>query len=452
MTPNVKEMYLKRSPWRLFFTVALPGMISMFTMSIYSIVEGVFIGQRLGEAALAAVNIAFPLVMINFSLSDLIGVGSSAPISVALGKHEDEHANNIFSCAMLMILVVAVVMGVFMFTCAESLVRLMGADENVVETATKYIRIYALTSPITTVFFAMDNYLRICGYVKTSMLINVASNLATIGLVAFFLVVLESDVSGSAAACCISMCMCSAVALVPFLRGKTQLRFVRPRFSLALVRLIVSCGAPTFLNNIAGRVTSVLMNISLMTLGVRALGEGGGTTAVAVYAVLMYSSDMCQPLIYGMCDALAPSLGFNKGAGEHRRVKSIARCGFIGAFTVGVLGAAVMLFASELIVAMFVGKADAATLEQSRHALRLFSFAWLLRPLSISAQSFLSAIEKPLHATILSVGVALVFPALSLGLLWSLGLDGIWMNLLATSAAAAVAGVFLIRHALRGEN
>jgi Na+-driven multidrug efflux pump len=73
---KTEQMYALMRPWKLFFVVALPGMISMFAMSIYSIIEGAFIGQRLGEGAFAAVNIAMPLVMINFSLADLIGVGA----------------------------------------------------------------------------------------------------------------------------------------------------------------------------------------------------------------------------------------------------------------------------------------------------------------------------------------------------------------------------------------
>ena len=90
-------MYETMRPWKLFFIVALPGMISMFAMSVYSVVEGIFIGHTLGEGAFAAINIAMPLVMINFSLADLIGVGASVPISIALGKGEYKNANNIFN-------------------------------------------------------------------------------------------------------------------------------------------------------------------------------------------------------------------------------------------------------------------------------------------------------------------------------------------------------------------
>jgi len=111
MKTKTEQMYAEMRPWKLFWVVALPGMISMFTMSIYSIVEGFFLGNILGEGAFAAVNIAMPLVMINFSLADLIGVGASAPISIALGKNEHSEANNLFSCSLIMIFTASVIMG-----------------------------------------------------------------------------------------------------------------------------------------------------------------------------------------------------------------------------------------------------------------------------------------------------------------------------------------------------
>lgn len=444
MQRDTKTMYATMAPWRLFFAVALPGMISMFTMSVYSIIEGVFIGQKLGEAALAAVNIALPVVMINFSLADMVGVGSSAPISIALGQKDDKTANNYFSCAMLLILGVSVAMGCLMFFAAEPLVRLMGAEESVVGTATRYTRTYAVFSPLTTVFFAMDNYLRISGYVKTSMFINIFSNVATIGLLVVFLLVLEMDVVGSALAACIAMCGCSVAALIPFLRKKTLLKFVKPKFSGAMLRRIVSCGAPTFLNNIAGRVTSVLMNVSLMTLGARALGVGGGTTAVAAYSVLMYASDLCQPLLYGMSDSLAPALGFNWGAEDYRRVRKIAKCNYLGGCIVSVAATAVLFFGAEFVAALFVDAGETQLLTLATHALKLFCLTYLVRWFPMTTQSFLSAIGKPLYATALSVCVALVFPALLLGGLWSFGLDGIWLNMFGTAVFSSVLGFFLL--------
>lgn len=444
MKTKTEQMYATMNPWRLFFIVAMPGMISMFAMSIYSIAEGIFIGKTLGEGAFAAINIAFPLVMINFSLADLIGVGASVPISIALGKNEHETANNVFSCSVLMIFFVSVIMGCIMFFAAEPLSRLMGADDILLDTAVKYLRTAALCSPLAAIFFAMDNYLRISGFVKTSMFINIGCNLLTIALLTFFLLVLDMNVVGSALATSIAMCTSALVAMIPFVAKKALLRFVKPKFSFAMLKQIAACGSPVFLNNVSGRITSILMNISLMTLGTDTLGEGGGQTAVAVYAVLMYASDLCWPLLYGISDSLSPALGYNWGAQSYDRVKSIVKCAYIGTAMIGIVSTSLLFFFPGNIASWFVKAEDVKLLQISTHAIRLFCFAYLFRWIGVTTQGFFSAIEKPLKATIMSVCTAFVFPVILLGAFWSFGLDGIWFNFVGVNVLTSIlSAVFL---------
>ncbi len=446
MKTKTECMYATMNPWRLFFKVAMPGMVSMFAMSIYSIFEGAFVGKLLGEGAFAAVNIAFPLVLINFSLADLVGVGASAPISIALGRGDRKTANNVFSCSIILILLASILMGGVMFFAAEPLVRMMGADDVLLDTAVRYLRTFALCSPLSTIFFAMDNYLRISGYVKYSMVINVVSNLGTIGLMALFFLCFKMDVVGSALAVSISMCASSVAALIPFVRKKALLCFVKPRFSWSMLKQITACGSPTFLSNIAGRVTSILMNISLMTLGVKILGEGGGTTAVAAYAVLMYSGDVCWPLIYGISDSLSPALGYNWGAQDYDRVKKIARCGFIGTAVAAGLTTSFLFSCPRTVASLFVDSGDTRLLELATHGVRIFCTTYIFRWIVVMTQSYLSAIEKPAQATLISVSVAILFPVLLLGGLWGLGLDGIWLNHPCVNLLAAIlAGIMLTR-------
>lgn len=449
MKRDTEKMYATMKPWRLFFIVALPGMISMFAMSVYSIIEGIFIGQRLGEGALAAVNIAMPLVMINFSLADLIGVGASVPISIALGKKDNKTANNAFSCSVIMIFISSVIMGSVMFLAAEPLCRMMGADADLLDTSVRYLRTYALCSPLTTIFFAMDNYLRISGYVKSSMAINIFSNLATLGLLTLFLIGFDMDVVGSALATSISMCICSIIAMIPFVRRKALLQFTKPSFHKAMLKEIVACGSPVFLSNVSGRVTSILMNISLMALGAKAFGENGGTTAVAVYAVLMYASDLCWPLLYGISDSLSPAIGYNWGAESYDRVKKIIKCAYIGTAAVGLVSTAILFFFPGTVASWFVKAEDALLLAESTRAIRIFCFAYLFRWFAVTTQSFFSAIEKPLMATIMSVSTALVFPVILVGALWSFGLDGIWANFVGVNLLSAVLGVILLLRVIR---
>ena len=449
MKLKTEEMYAKMNPWRLFFVVAMPGMISMFAMSVYSIFEGIFIGQILGEGAFAAINIAMPLVMINFSLADLIGVGASAPISIALGKKEHKTANNVFSCSVIMIFIVSIIMGCIMFFAAEPLAKLMGADGVLLDTSVKYLRTCALCSPLAALFFAMDNYLKISGFVKTSMVINIGCNLLTLGLLTFFLLVCNMDVVGSALAVSLSMSVCSIIAMIPFVAKKALLKFSKPQFNLPMLKQIAACGSPIFLNNVSGRISSILINISLITLGAQALGEGGGQTAVAVYAVLMYSSDLCWPLLYGIADSLSPALGYNWGAEDYGRVKKIAKCSYIGTAIVGFVSTSLLFFFPDVIASWFVNATDIRLLEMSTRAIRLFCLAYIFRWIGVSTQSYFSAIGKPLEATIMSLGTAFVFPTVLLGALWSFGLDGIWFNFVGVNVLTSIVSAVLLARLMR---
>ena len=82
--------FSKTPPLKLFLMASVPGAISMLASSLYQTVDGVFVGQFLGATAFAAINLAMPFVVINFALSDLIGVGSSVPISISLGKKQEK--------------------------------------------------------------------------------------------------------------------------------------------------------------------------------------------------------------------------------------------------------------------------------------------------------------------------------------------------------------------------
>ncbi len=435
---NSAALFSKTPPVKLFFLASLPGAVSMLASALYQTIDGIFVGQFLGETAFAALNLAMPFVIINFALADLIGVGSAVPISVSLGKRQGQEANNIFSCAVLLIVGAGVLVGALLYALAPALMALMGAKGEFAALAVQYLRVYALCSPVTTIIFAMDNYLRICGYLRISMALNVMMSAVVMAVEYLFLGVLGFGIWAAALATCLGMMLCVTLALVPFLRKKTVLRFCRPRFRARMVRQIVACGSPNFLNNIAGRITSILMNFLLVRMG--------GETAVSVYGILMYAEGFIQPLLYGMCDSLQPAVGYNWGAGRFSRVRAIERCCFAASAVVSLLSAAAIALAPEFLTRLFVADAAPGVLALSVGALRLFALTYLTRWFSFAAQSYMLAVEKPLPASLISVCTALVFPVLLLLLFSPWGLTGIWLNFAGTSALAGLlAGGVLLR-------
>ena len=426
-TQTLYERFAKTPPRRLFFLAAVPGAISMLASALYQLLDGVFVGQFLGETAFAALNLAMPFVIINFSLADLIGVGSAVPISIDLGRREDRTANNTFTCACILIVSASAAMGAVLFLAAPLLMSLMGAEGAFADFAVQYLRVYALCSPVTTIIFAVDNYLRICGKVRRSMLLNIFMSVLSGVLEFLFLAVFRWGIWGAALATCSGMFVSALTAFYPFFRGRMPLRFCRPRFHWGMIRKIVANGAPNFLNNIAGRITSILMNFLLVRLG--------GEAAVSIYGILMYAEGFIQPLLYGMCDSLQPAVGYNWGAGKFSRVRAIERCCFSASAVLSLLSAVLIFAFPGQIGAMFVS-GDEAFMAETAFALRLFSFTYLTRWFSFATQSYMLAIERAAAASVISVSTALVFPALLVAVLWPMGLTGLWLNFAGTSLLA----------------
>ncbi len=430
------QFFATAKPFRLFLTVAIPGLISMLAMSLYQAFEGAFVGQTLGEAAFAAVNVGMPIVMINFSLADMVGVGSSVPISVSLGRKDEARANNIFTCSIILIIAMAALMGLIIFFSAPLFVALMGAEGELAELAVRYVRVYAVMGPVSTIVFAFDNYLRISGFVKGSMFLNIFMSALTVVFLAVFLLGLKMNVEGSALATSLAMAVCAMIAVVPFLRKKTVLRFVKPRFSISMIKEIVTCGAPTFLNNVAGRVAAILMNSALLRMG--------GQTAVATYSVMMYAAAVIEPMLYGMSDSVQPAVGYNWGAGALERVRDITKASFTVCGLVSILCTAVMCIFPGPLASIFVSPGEVALMEMSVRAMPMFGLAFLFGWFGFAVQGFFAAIEKPLPATILSVCRAMVFPVILIYGLSFMGLDGLWLNYAGTALLAMVLAVVML--------
>ena len=135
---------------------------------------------RLLDLSVSTLTLNFAYTLINFSLTDLIGVGSSVNISIFLGKKENDEANNYFTCSCLMIIITGVISGAIFFFAAPWLMQFMGAEEELADLAIQYIRVYAIASPFTTMVFAVDNFLRICGKIKSSMALNIVMSILNI--------------------------------------------------------------------------------------------------------------------------------------------------------------------------------------------------------------------------------------------------------------------------------
>ena len=429
------ELFVKTKTRKLFFRAAIPGAIGMLASAMYQTLDGVYVGKFLGATAFASVNLAMPFVIINFAIADLIGIGSSVPISISLGEGKKETADRIFSLSCVLIVFFGILMGLFMYILAPFFMKMMGADGEFASQAVMYLRTYAVMSPVSTMVFASDNYLRICGKIHTSMCLNIFLSVFCAVVELLFLGVFGFGIWAAAFASCLGMAITASISLLQFRKGRLALSFVRPVFSFSIVKKIFACGLPSFLNNIAGRLTSIVMNMILVRLG--------GQNAVSVYGVLMYADGIILPIMYGSCDSLQPAVGYNWGAGYPSRVRGIEKFCFSTSFLLCMLAFLACSFIPGFIVSSFI---SGEIPPYAVGAVTIFAFTYLTRWISFSTQSFMLALEKSLYATIISISMAFIFPMILLFSLEWMGLDGIWLNFPLTSLLGAIlSAVILLR-------
>ncbi|MEG1887571.1 MAG: MATE family efflux transporter, partial [Oscillospiraceae bacterium] len=324
----------------------------------------------------------------------------------------------------------------FLFIFAEDLLRLMGANEVLTDLGSQYLKVYAICSPLTTSMFAVDNYLRICGHVHKSMFLNIFMSILCAVFDFVFLFIFKFGIWGSALACCIGIGISTILGFLPFLRGKMPLRFVRPQLSRKILFAIFGSGLPSFLNNIAGRLFSLLMNVLLLRMG--------GAIAVTAFSVLLFADGFVQPALYGLCDSLQPAIGYNWGAKNHKRVKALAYRCFVSCAVISIAMTAFVFFGKSILIDVFIKSPDPTLVNLSAQALGIGSFAYLTRWISLAGQSFFSAIGKPIPATAISIGMAFVFPMILVIALNNLGLTGLWLNTPITCLLSAVLCIVLM--------
>lgn len=425
---------------RLFFRCAIPSIISMTVSSVYTIVDGVFVGRLLGQDALAAVNLVMPCIMIFFALSDMVAAGSSVRISMLLGQGKPKEASVTFSACFKFLIVYACIAGAAGFFAVRPILRGMGASAVVTELAAQYLQVFAVFAPPTALFFAMDNYLRVCGKQHYSMALNIITAVANILLDALFLSYLHWGIWAAALASVLSMTAGTVLSFLPFFRSDSVLSFTHGRISPKQFGRLLVNGSSELFTNIASSLLMLMLNVVLLRLG--------GSVAVAAMSVIMYVNSIIDSVLFGLAEALQPPISYFYGQGASKRLWALEKRVLIAAGLISLAALLVMRFADSGLVVLFIAPDNTALLTMSLNAMKIFALSYLVTWVNGCLGSFLTALDFPLSSLLATLCGSLLFPAAALLLLSSLfGLNGVWYMPLAAGIGSALVSILLTRHA-----
>ncbi|TKX32748.1 MATE family efflux transporter [Campylobacter aviculae] len=438
----MSNLFSTLSPFRLFVKCAVPNMISMAFLSLYYIIDGIFVGKYLGSDALAAFALIIPFIMMSFALSDTIAIGSAVQISMKLGLGKKKLAGKIFSSSLVIIFLFSCLVGILEYILAPILINFLNVSDEIKLMAKECMLVFALFAPFTMFSFALDNYLRICGKTTYSMLVNVILALTNILFDYIFIVVLGWGLFSAALATCLGLVLSGIFGIIPFLFQNLELRFSLPYFNFKLFKNIFYNGSSEFFNNVSGSLYGVFANFVLLRIA--------DVKAVAGFSIIVYIDTFIMMLIIAMADAMQPALSYNYAKKDFSRIVSLLKVIFLAGAILSIIVLLLIYFLGYDLVGFFAKNDDVDFINFTYMALVLFSLNYIFAWFNVLSNSFLTAFNKPSFSLILSLNQNLFIPLCFLFVLsYFMGLNGVWLTPFFAELCVMILAIFFLKRCLK---
>ncbi len=427
---------------RLLRFVAAPIVMMVFT-SVYSVVDGLFVSNFVGKAALAAINLIFPLLLILGAVGLMLGTGGSALISKMIGEGESKKANRIFSMLVIVIIAAGALFTLVGEFFVPNIARLLGAEGEVYHYCVLYGRILLGVMPFCMSQFVFQSFFVTAEKSKLGLILTVATGVLNMVLDAVFVAAFGWGLVGAAAATAASQAFGGIFPLVYFARrNDSLLRFSKPLFDFRALAKSAANGSSEFLSNISASVVTILYNNQLMRL----VGDDG----VAAYGAIMYVAMIFLSVFMGFSVGVSPVVGYHYGAKDVSELKNLFGKSLVIVTAFGVVMTGLSEALASPLCKMFVGY-DVGLYEMTVRGFRIYSFCFLLCGYSIFASGFFTALNNGLASAAISFLRTLVFQIAAVMLLpLAMGLDGVWCaSIVAEGVSLAVSAAFIIGYRKR---
>lgn len=413
----------------------LPSIVMMIFTSIYGVVDGIFVSNFAGKTAFAAVNLIMPYLMIFGVIGFMLGTGGTALISMTLGMGDKKKANELFSMLTYVAiaggLALTVVSIVFMRPAAIAL----GATGQMLEDCVLYGNITQIASTAYVLQFAFQSFCITAEKPKLSLAMMVTAGVCNIVLDALFVAVFHWGLVGAAVATATAQIIGAVIPLIYFFRpNDSLLRLGKCCFDgKALLRACTN-GSSELMSNLSMSLVSMLYNLQL----IKYAGENG----IAAYGVIMYVNFVFIAVFIGFVIGSAPIIGYNHGADNRSELKNMFRKSLVVVACFAAVMAASAFFLAEPLARIFVGY-DQELMAMTIRGFRIYSLSFLLCGFNIFGSSLFTALNNGLVSAAISFVRTLICQIAAVFLLpLILGLDGIWLAIVAAELVALVLTIF----------
>ena len=408
---------------KLLLSMSVPMMLSMLVQALYNIVDSIFVA-RIGENALTAVSLAFPIQQLMIALGSGTCVGVNAILSRALGERDFKKVNSCAVNAVFLMLLNAIVFFLIGIFVVEPFYMAQTTDAEIIEYGIQYLQIVCVFSFGIYFQFVFERLLQSTGntfYTMITQLVGALINIILDPILIFGLLGMPKfGVSGAALATVIGQIVAAITAVIINYKKnhEVKLDFKGFRPSVSIIKQIYVVGIPSIIMQSIGSVMVFCMNQILIAFS---------TTATAVFGVYFKLQSFIFMPIFGMNNGMVPIVAYNYGAQKKERLIKTVKLSMI--YTVGIMCIGVLVF--QLIPDKLFLLFDASDhmLSMGIPALRIISVHFPLAGICIIGGSMFQALGNAVYSMITAICRQLLVLIPAAWLLAQLGnVDYVWWS------------------------
>lgn len=397
---------------------AIPSIIMMLFMSLYTIIDGIFISRFIGSNALSSLNIVFPIFSISISIATMLATGGNAIISKYMGEGNYKKARQSLSLFVFITVIISLTILILTRTFLVPISRFLGATDILLDDCISYLGTYILFISACMLQTLFQSYLVTAGHPAIGLALTVCAGIFNAVLDYVFIVIFKMGIAGAALATGIGECIPAISGLLFFTFSKKELHFTRFKFMPKELLLACYNGSSEMVTQLSNAVITFLFNIILLRLA--------GETGIAAITILLYGQFAFNAFYMGFSIGIAPIIGFQYGASDKSELKNIYKISFIFVAISSVIITSTAILLSPYIIGIFTN--DSATYELAYTGFRIFAINFLLSGVNIVSSGFFTALSNGKISAVISFCRTLIFTIASLLILPEfIGINGVWL-------------------------
>ena len=427
---------------KLFTKLLVPTIMGMAASALFTVVDGIFVGNGIGSDAMAAVNISAPIFMIITGVGLMFGMGGGILTSINLSQGKKKVANINFTQSVIALVFISLVMTLLLTIFPHKIATLFGSDEYLMDMVVEYLFWFSISLPFTVLVVALPFFIRLTNP-KISMWAMLAATVVNIILDYLFIFVFKWGLFGAAIATDIGEFVGAAIMIIYLFRHSIAIRFVWLKLSVKSLLLtlrnvgyMIKLGFSVFLSEITISVMIISGNYVFM--------DYMGADGVAAYSVICYLFPIIFMVFNATVQSAQPIISYNYGCGQMKRSDNALRLSML--FTLAFAFSIMLLFIcfTRSIVTLFIPDTASAAWGYAVAGLPLFATDYLFFGINIIIIGYYTSIERLRRAISLTVlrGILPVVFFFTLPLL--LDVNGIWLAVAAGDITTTVVIVILL--------